>query len=86
MLGIIRPAVTIKNIECAIGEVGWERGLNVPRPVPANMLTGKRIAIVGSGPSGLACAAQLIKVVYSTHLLAQFAMIYIQISQTLLVG
>ncbi|KAM7538774.1 hypothetical protein Aperf_G00000049076 [Anoplocephala perfoliata] len=62
VLGIIRPAVTIKNIECAIGEVGWERGLNVPRPLPADKLTGKRVAIVGSGPSGLACAAQLIKV------------------------
>ncbi len=62
VLGINEPAVTIKNIECAIGEVGWERRLNVPRPVSANQMTGKRVAIVGSGPSGLACAAQLIKV------------------------
>ncbi|VDL61623.1 unnamed protein product [Hymenolepis diminuta] len=62
VLGIIEPAVTIKNIECAIGEVGWERGLNIPRPVSNDKLTGKRVAIVGSGPAGLACAAQLIKV------------------------
>ncbi|VDN97779.1 unnamed protein product, partial [Rodentolepis nana] len=62
VLGIIEPAVTIKNIECAIGEVGWEKGLNIPRPVPNNKLTGKRVVIVGSGPAGLACAAQLVKV------------------------
>lgn len=62
VLGIISQPVTIKNIECAIGEVGWERGLNVPRPLPVSRLTGKRVAIVGSGPCGLACAAQLIKV------------------------
>eukprot|EP00108_Taenia_solium_P010576 TsM_000015400 transcript=TsM_000015400 gene=TsM_000015400 len=62
VLGIIELPVTIKNIECAIGEAGWERGLNVPRPLPASKLTGKRVAIVGSGPSGLACAAQLTKV------------------------
>ncbi|CUT99364.1 glutamate synthase [Echinococcus multilocularis] len=61
VLGIIDLPVTIKNIECAIGEFGWEHGLNVPRPLPASKVTGKRIAIVGSGPSGLACAAQLIK-------------------------
>uniref|UniRef100_A0A5K3FD94 glutamate synthase (NADH) n=1 Tax=Mesocestoides corti TaxID=53468 RepID=A0A5K3FD94_MESCO len=62
VLGIIDQPVTIKNIECAIGEVGWERGLNVPRPVPLSKQTGRRVAIVGSGPAGLACAAQLIKV------------------------
>nr|VZI14556.1 unnamed protein product [Spirometra erinaceieuropaei] len=62
VLGIIEQPVAIKNVECAIGEVGWERGLNVPRPVGENLRTGKRIAIIGSGPSGLACAAQLIKV------------------------
>ncbi|BHF74517.1 hypothetical protein SprV_0501760300 [Sparganum proliferum] len=62
VLGIIEQPVAIKNVECAIGEVGWERGLNVPRPVAENLRTGKRIAIIGSGPSGLACAAQLIKV------------------------
>lgn len=63
MLGIIELPVTIKNIECAVGEVGWELGLNVPRPLPASKLTGKRVVIVGSGPSGLACAAQLTKVI-----------------------
>ncbi|VDL87668.1 unnamed protein product [Schistocephalus solidus] len=62
VLGIIEQPVAIKNVECAIGEVGWERGLNVPRPITRDHRTGKRIAIVGSGPSGLACAAQLITV------------------------
>ena len=56
-LGINNPAVTIKNIELAIVERGFDEGWIVPTP-PAER-TGKKIAIVGSGPSGLACAAQL---------------------------
>ena len=56
-LGLIDPPVTIKSIECAIIDRGFEEGWVVPQP-PA-VRTGKRIAVVGSGPAGLACAAQL---------------------------
>ncbi|MCL5099076.1 MAG: glutamate synthase subunit beta [Candidatus Omnitrophica bacterium] len=57
VLGIIQPPVTIKNIEYAIIEKGFAEDWVQPEP-PA-MRTGKRVAVVGSGPSGLACAAQL---------------------------
>jgi glutamate synthase (NADPH/NADH) small chain len=50
-------AVTIKQIELAIVDRGWDEGWIVPRP-PARR-TGKRVAVVGSGPAGLACAQQL---------------------------
>ena len=50
-------AVTIKQIELAIVERGWDEGWIAPRP-PAQR-SGKRVAVVGSGPSGLACAQQL---------------------------
>ncbi len=57
VLGIIQPPVTIKSIECAIADRGWEKGWIVPQP-PA-LRTGKQVAVVGSGPAGLSCAAQL---------------------------
>ncbi|HEY2542201.1 MAG TPA: glutamate synthase subunit beta [Gaiellaceae bacterium] len=50
-------AVTIKQIELAIVDRGWDEGWIVPRP-PARR-TGKGVAVVGSGPAGLACAQQL---------------------------
>ena len=56
-LGIIEPAVTIKSIEAAIIDKGFEEGWVVPNPPEKR--TGKKVAVVGSGPSGLACAAQL---------------------------
>lgn len=56
-LGIIDPPVTIKNIENAIVDRGFEEGWIQPQP-PA-VRTGKRVAIIGSGPAGLAAAAQL---------------------------
>jgi len=56
-LGIHEPPVTIKIIEKAIVDRGWKRGWIVPDP-PLER-TGKKVAVVGSGPSGLACAAQL---------------------------
>ena len=56
-LNIDDAAVTIKTIECAIVDKGWEQGWI--RPMLAPRGTGKRIAIVGSGPAGLACAQQL---------------------------
>ena len=57
VLGINEPAVTIKSIECAIVDRGFAEGWIVPTP-PANR-TGKEVAVVGSGPAGLAAAAQL---------------------------
>jgi glutamate synthase (NADPH/NADH) small chain len=57
VLGINEPAVTIKSIECAIIDKAFEEGWMVPEP-PAKR-TGKKVAIVGSGPAGLAAAAQL---------------------------
>src|SRR5512144_2251091 len=56
-LGINEPPVTIKNIELAIIEKGYEEGWIVP-DIPVNH-TGRRVAVVGSGPAGLACADQL---------------------------
>jgi glutamate synthase (NADPH/NADH) small chain len=49
--------VTIKTIECAIADRGWQEGWIEPQ-VPARR-SGKRVAVVGSGPAGLACAQQL---------------------------
>ena len=57
VLGINNPPVTIKNIEYSIVEKGWEEGWITPKP-PAYR-TGKKVAIVGSGPAGLAAADQL---------------------------
>src|SRR6185503_17632608 len=57
VLGITDPAVTIKNIEMAIIDKGFEEGWVVARP-PARR-SGKRIAVIGSGPAGLSAAAQL---------------------------
>ncbi|HBG04437.1 MAG: glutamate synthase [Geobacteraceae bacterium GWC2_58_44] len=57
VLGVIDPPVTIKNIEAAIAERGWEDGWIVPEP--PELRTGKTVAVVGSGPAGLSAAAQL---------------------------
>jgi glutamate synthase (NADPH/NADH) small chain len=59
VLGIHSPPVTIKNIECSIADHGWDEGWIVPEP--PKVRTGKRVAIVGSGPAGLCAAAQLNK-------------------------
>ena len=56
-LNIQDTPVTIKTIECQIVDRGWEEGWIQPQP-PKN-LTGKNVAVVGSGPAGLACAQQL---------------------------
>ena len=57
VLGINEPAVTIKQIEKSIVERGFDEGLI--RPEPPKFRTGKKVAIVGSGPAGLAAAQQL---------------------------
>jgi len=56
-LNIDDNPVTIKTIECAIVDRGWEEGWI--RPLPPSRRTGKQIAVVGSGPAGLACSQQL---------------------------
>jgi glutamate synthase (NADPH/NADH) small chain len=57
VLGINAPPVTIKNLEYAIIEKGWEQGWVVPEP--PSIRTGKKVAVIGSGPAGLCAAAQL---------------------------
>jgi glutamate synthase (NADPH) small chain len=57
VLGINQPAVTIEEIEKHIIEIAFEKGF--VKAKPPNMRTGKNIAVVGSGPAGLAAAAQL---------------------------
>jgi len=57
VLGLIEPAVTIKNIELAIIERAFEEGW--VKPCPPAVRTGRKVAIVGSGPAGLAAADQL---------------------------
>ncbi len=59
VLGINAPPVTIKNIENAIADKGWDEGWIVPEP--PTVRTGKKVAVIGSGPAGLAAAAQLNK-------------------------
>jgi glutamate synthase (NADPH) small chain len=59
VLGINEPPVTIKTIECTIIDKGFEEGWVVPE-IPETR-TGKKVAVIGSGPAGLACAAQLNK-------------------------
>ena len=54
VLGINAPPVTIKAIECAIVDKGFDEGWIVPRPPVVR--TGRKVAVVGSGPAGLACA------------------------------
>ena len=57
VLGINNPPVTIKNIEVSIIDKGWDNGWVVARP-PVKR-TGKKVAVIGSGPAGLSAAAQL---------------------------
>ena len=65
-LNIDDNPVTIKSIECAIVDRGWQEGWIQPL-VPAHK-TGKRVAVVGSGPAGLSCAQQLARAGHSVTL------------------
>jgi glutamate synthase (NADPH) small chain len=67
VLGINDPPVTIKNLEYAIIEKGWDEGWVVAEP--PKVRTGKKVAVVGSGPAGLCAAAQLNK---AGHLVTVF--------------
>ncbi len=57
VLGINQDPVTIKNVEVAIIDKAWERGY--VRPQPPEWLSGRTVAVIGSGPAGLAAAQQL---------------------------
>jgi glutamate synthase (NADPH/NADH) small chain len=63
--------VTIKTIECMIADRAYEEGWL--RPEPPAVRTGKKVAIVGSGPAGLACAQQLARVGHEVHVFEKFA-------------
>ncbi|MBU3866480.1 glutamate synthase subunit beta [Streptomyces sp. 4503] len=57
VLGINQPAVTIKNVEVTIIDKAWDAGDVTPQP--PERLSGKTVAVIGSGPAGLAAAQQL---------------------------
>lgn len=65
-LNIVDQPVTIKSIECAIVDRGWDEGWVTPQ-VPTEK-TGKSVAVVGSGPAGMACAQQLARVGHAVTL------------------
>jgi glutamate synthase (NADPH) small chain len=65
-LNIDDNPVTIKTIECAIVDKAWENGWLKPLPAPEK--TGKKVAIVGGGPAGLAAAQQLARAGHEVHL------------------
>ncbi|MFJ9952879.1 glutamate synthase subunit beta [Kitasatospora sp. NPDC091207] len=64
VLAIDAEAVTIKNVELAIADRAWESGYDAPQP--PERLTGLRVAVVGSGPAGLAAAQQLTRAGHTT--------------------
>jgi hypothetical protein len=69
VLGINEPPVTIKQVEVSIVDRAWEEGWI--RPLPPQERTGRQVAVIGSGPAGLAAAQQLTRaghdVVVSSH-------------------
>lgn len=65
-LDINTPPVTIRHIELQIVEMGWREGWIVPEPAPRK--TGKKVAVVGSGPAGLAAAQQIARAGHETIL------------------
>ncbi len=69
-LNIDENPVTIKSIECAIADRAIAQGL---KPEPATERTGKRVAVVGSGPAGLACAQQLARAGHEVHVYEKYA-------------
>ena len=70
-LNIIDQPVTIKSIECAIADRAFEEGWTVPQPPERK--TGKRVAVVGSGPAGLAAAQQLARAGHDVHVFEKHA-------------
>jgi len=70
-LNLTDQPVTIKSIECAIIDRGFEAGWVVPEP--PRRKTGKKIAVVGSGPAGLAAAQQLARAGHEVHVFEKHA-------------
>ncbi len=70
-LNIIDEPVTIKAIECAIADRAFEEGW--VKPQPPEKKTGKRIAVIGSGPAGLAAAQQLARAGHDVHVYEKHA-------------
>jgi glutamate synthase (NADPH/NADH) small chain len=70
-LNIRDDPVTIKTIECAIVDRAFEQGW--VKPEPPSGKTGKTVAVVGSGPAGLACAQQLARVGHDVHVFEKHA-------------
>jgi len=70
-LNLIEAPVTIKTIECAIIDRGFEEGWVVPDPPDER--TGKTVAVIGSGPAGLACAQQLARRGHEVHVFEKHA-------------
>ena len=69
-LNIDENPVTIKSIECAIADRAIAQGL---KPEPPAALTGRKVAVIGSGPAGLACAQQLARAGHSVHVYEKYA-------------
>jgi glutamate synthase (NADPH/NADH) small chain len=69
-LNIDNNPVTIKTIECAIADRAIEKGLKPEQPTHK---TGKKVAVVGSGPAGLACAQQLARAGHDVHVYEKHA-------------
>ncbi len=70
-LNIDDNPVAIKTIECAIADRAFESGWI--KPEPASHKTGKKIAVVGSGPAGMACAQQLARAGHDVHVFEKYA-------------
>ncbi|MFL5061264.1 MAG: glutamate synthase subunit beta [Xanthobacteraceae bacterium] len=70
-LNLIESPVTIKTIECMIIDRAWENGW--VKPEPPTRITGKKVAVVGSGPAGLACAQQLCRAGHEVHVYEKLA-------------
>jgi len=70
-LNLIETPVTIKTIECAIVDRGWEEGWIMPEP--PSQKTGKKVSVIGSGPAGMACAQQLARAGHDVHLFEKHA-------------
>jgi glutamate synthase (NADPH/NADH) small chain len=70
-LNLIDSPVTIKTIECMIVDRAWENGW--VKPEPPTRISGKKVAVIGSGPAGLACAQQLCRAGHEVHVFEKFA-------------
>ncbi|VIO67985.1 glutamate synthase subunit beta [Bradyrhizobium ivorense] len=70
-LNIDDNPVTIKTIECAIVDRAWDEGWL--KPEIAQQKTGKKVAVIGSGPAGMACAQQLARAGHDVHVYEKYA-------------